>query len=142
MRNVLLIVCLLPFLNAGCDEQAMNKKGINVKGCVVDSLTKKPIPNAKLTLLCWYHAGWDKTDYVSIDTVVDKNGCFSAYFNRGYKVIVASVAHNYATKLIASEVLSNEFVEIDLSLRKSILKDNDTLLDINLREYIVQHSEN
>ena len=142
--DILLILFIVSLFCLGCNEQNMNEKEINIQGCVSDSLTNNPIPNAKVTLLCWYHAGWDKTDYLYIDTITDKNGCFSANFEKGYKAIVASVASNYYPALKSSEKVSDKPVEMSLKLRRKT--DNKAGLnlpsDINLRYYIVENSNN
>jgi len=139
MRTVCIILFI--FVVISCNEHAMNKKEINVKGCVNDNTTKMPIPDAKVTVLCWYYSGWDKTDYVSIDTVADKNGCFSAKFEEGYKVVVASIAAKYYPNLKASEELNSNNIGINLELSKRTdIKDTDS--KINLRYYIVQNSSN
>lgn len=133
---------MLLFGMVNCSEHAMNKKEINVKGCVIDSATKMPVPDAQVTLLCWYHAGLDKTDYVSIDTTADKNGCFSAKFEEGYKVVVASVATKYYPNLRASGELNSNNVAVKLKLTKRTDIADAGESKINLRNYIVQNSSN
>jgi hypothetical protein len=140
MRTACIIIFTFLLL-VGCNEDAMNSKEIYVKGCVIDNITKSPIPYAKVTLLCWYHAGWDKTDYVSIDTITDVNGCYSAKFEEGYKVVVASVAANYYPNLRAYEELNKNNIEVNLALSRSSGVDT-TQPKINLRYYIVQNSSN
>ena len=119
----------------------MNTKAINVKGCITDSLTGKTLPNARVHVLCWYHAGWDKTDYVSIDTVANENGCFNATFEEGYKVVVASITNNYLPILGESEKVTAKPVEINLKLKQG--QSRIVPVDkFNLRDYIVQNSSN
>lgn len=142
MRTFCTTLCMLLLIVVSCNEHAMNKKEINIKGCVTDNTTKIPIANAKVTLLCWYHAGWDKTDYVSIDTLADKNGCFSAKFREGYKVVVASVAAKYNPNLKASEELNSNNIEINLELTKKTDTTDVSNLNIHLRNYIIQNSSN
>lgn len=139
MRAFYITFCI--FIVLGCNEYATNKKEISVRGCVIDSTTKMPIADAKITLLCWYHAGWDKTDYVSIDTVADRNGCFNAKFEEGYKIIVAGVATKYNPNLSSSDELVNNNIEINLGLKKRT-DTIDVSHSINLRYYIVQNSSN
>ena len=142
MRTLYIICCNLLILVVGCNEHAMNKMGINVKGCVIDSATSIPVVDAKITVLCWFHAGWDKTDYVSIDTVTDGNGCFNTTFNKGYKVVVAGIATKYNPTLSAVDELGdNSNVEINLALRKRT-DTTDISSSIKLRYYIIQHSTN
>lgn len=141
MRTLCLIVCACLFV-VGCNENGMNKKVINVQGCVTDCINGTPVAGAKVTLLCWYHAGWDKTDYKSIDTIADKNGCFSARFEEGYKVAVASVAAQYHPNLRTSEELSSSDLEINLVLKKRMDSTDTSEPNINLQYYIVQNSSN
>ena len=144
IEHILSILLMLSLFELGCDEQAMNERGISIIGCVTDSLTNKPIPNAKVTLLCWYYAGWDKTDYVSIDTITDKNGCFSATLEKGYKAYVACVAPNYYPTLKSSDKVHSKPVEISLKLKRKANAETglNLLPDINLRYYIVENSDN
>lgn len=140
MRTACIIIFTFLLL-CGCNEHAMNSKEIYVKGCVIDNITKTPIPHARVTLLCWYHAGWDKTDYVSIDTITNVNGCYSAKFEEGYKVVVASVAAKYYPKLRTYDELNNNNIEVNLALSRSSGIDT-TQPKINLRYYIIQNSSN
>lgn len=140
MRKVCIIVSIFLFL-IGCSEHAMNNNDIIVKGCVIDSITKFPIPNAKITVLCWYHTRWDKTDYVSIDTIADINGCYSAKFEEGYKVVVASKAAKYYPNFRVYEELDKNNIQLDLQLSRS-LKTDTTQSKTNLRYYIIQNSSN
>jgi hypothetical protein len=141
MGTFYLTFCILLITVVSCNEHAMNKKGINVKGCIIDSTTRMPIADAKITLLCWYHAGWDKTNFVSIDTVADRNGCFNAKFEDGYKVVIAGVATKYNPNLRASNELDDNNIEINLELRKRT-DTMDVSNSINLTNYIVQNSSN
>jgi hypothetical protein len=92
--------------------------------------------------LCWYHAGWDKTDYVSIDTISDEDGCFSAKFEKGYKVVVASVAPKYYPNLRESEEFGTHNIGINLVLTKKMDTVEAGEAKINLRYFIVQNSGN
>jgi hypothetical protein len=141
MRTFFITCCILFITVVSCNEDRMNKKEINVKGCVIDSTTRMPVTDAKITLLCWYHAGWDKTDYVSIDTVADRNGCFNVKFKKGYKIVIAGVAAKYNPNLSASNELVDNNIEIHLELRKRT-DTTDISNAINLRNYIVQNSSN
>jgi hypothetical protein len=132
------------FCLASCREEALNEIKISVIGTVKDSLTKAVIPNAKVTILTWYDAGFDKTDYVRIDTITDNNGHFAATFETGYKVTVASVAANYYPSLKSSDKQNSESLEINLMLMKKPLdkKMDSSSEKINLTNYIIQNSEN
>lgn len=140
MRTTCIKICTFLLL-VSCNENAINNKKFNIKGCVIDSLTKSPLPSVKVTLLCWYRAGWDKNDYVYIDTIADINGCYSATFEDGYKVVVASVADKYYPNLAEYYVPENNNLELSLALSRSP-DTNSAQPKINLRNYIVQNGSN
>lgn len=138
------IPLLLILFAVSCAEQTVNERHIKIRGCVTDSLTRKGLSNAKVTILCWYDAGWDKTDYVSIDTFTDKNGCFAVTLEKGYKATVASVAADYYPSLKSSDKVKGKPVEINLMLARR--QNSNTNFDvssneINLRYYIVANSD-
>src|SRR5688500_19721494 len=110
-RNVLLMLLSLSLFGLGCSEEQGNEKNINIKGCVLDSKSQLPIPDAKVSLLCWYYADWSKTDYVSFDTTSDENGCFAATLEKGYKAIVAGVAPYYDPNLKSSDNVQSKPLE-------------------------------
>jgi hypothetical protein len=137
MRKIWIILLLLTAVSLSCSAPLKNGKEINVKGYVIDNITKSPISDAKVTVLCWYHAGSDKNDYISIDTITDKKGFFNVKFEEGYKVIAASVGAKYYPNLTDSGELNSNDVSINVELKKR----NDTAgVKINLRYYIVQNS--
>ena len=141
MRYILLKVFLSALILISCNESSMNSKGITVKGCILDSLTGKPLAKARINVLCWYHAGWDKTDFVNIDIIANENGCFSATFDEGYKVVVASITNNYLPRLEEFNIATVKMVEVKLKLKKGEIQIVP-VDKFNLREYIVQNSSN
>ena len=143
-RSILVMLLIFSLFGLGCNEAQKNETDISIKGCVVDSLSNLPIPNAKVTLLCWYYAGWNKTDYVSIDTVTDKNGCFAATLEMGYKAIVASVAPYYYPNLKSSDNVQSKPLEMDLYLTRRASRGDTGLYEkgnIKLQYYIVANSD-
>lgn len=141
MRLLVLVNLFFATFIFGCSRGIKNSKNVHVKACIIDSVTNKPIPNARVTLLCWYRAKYDKTDYVSIDTTTDSNGCFNGSFVEGYKVVVASVAANYRPNLSETSKLDKGVIEIRIGLlqeRNPIIPPNK----LNLRDFIVQNSSN
>jgi hypothetical protein len=133
-----LFLPLIMFLTVttGCAD-LQNTKDIAVYVCVEDSLTNKPLPNAKITLLCWYYAPWDKTDYKYLDTVTNKKGCFVGHFKRGYKIVAASVTTSHAPELKEERVIGRN-MKVNLKLRSS----NADYSSTDLREFIIQETLN
>ncbi|HTF31631.1 MAG TPA: carboxypeptidase-like regulatory domain-containing protein, partial [Flavitalea sp.] len=72
-----------------------NTTDIIAEGVVLDSITGKPVPNAKVTVLCWRVVGSDEETYDKIDTVADQNGRFTVNFEEGFKLDIGSIASNY-----------------------------------------------
>jgi hypothetical protein len=105
----------------------------------MDSVSKKPIQNAKVTILCWYDAGWDKTDYQSVDIITKSDGNFSASFDKGYKVIIAGVAPNYRIEMV-EQIPDAEILKGNLFLSQA--SSVNDVSKINLREYIVYKGTN
>lgn len=141
MRIYSLKAFILTIVIISCNQQPVNNKDIKIYGCIIDNLSKKPISNANVTILCWYHSGWDKTDYTTIDTIADINGCFNVNFDEGYKVIIASVASKYQPNLIESDKFDNSVSSIKLELKKN----TDLVISsktFNLRNYIIENSNN
>jgi hypothetical protein len=89
----ILSISLLAFL-VSCTNPN-NSKQIEVKGVILDSQTGKPIPNARVTLLCWRQVRSDEETYDKIDTIANSEGAFEVRFEEGFKVDIGSIAANY-----------------------------------------------
>lgn len=135
MKKIFILLMLLLFLS--CQKE---KKAITISGYIRDSITQQPIKDAKVTILCWYDAGWDKTDYQSIDIVTSTNGFYQTTFDEGYKVAVASIAKGYTVSMKEQIRMENENFVIEINLKEK--KSNLDVSDVNLRKYIVYKGTN
>ncbi|GAA4309945.1 hypothetical protein [Nibribacter koreensis] len=124
---------LTSFILIGCIEK--NQKDITVSGSITDNLSGQPIENAKVTVLCWYDAGWEKLDYESQDLMTDPNGLYEVTFKEGYKVIVASVAPEHKKVMYQLNTLSDSRIKVDLELPRDSISKNTAV--INLKDYIL-----
>lgn len=136
VSSITILLCLLSLVLIGCNKK--NTRDIKVSGSIIDSLSGQPIQNANVTVLCWYDAGWDKTDYVSHNIITDSNGSYEVTFEEGYKVIVASVAPEYRRTLHETSDLKNIEVKVNLELRKESTAPN--LSEVNLKDYILSNT--
>ncbi|PVY36080.1 carboxypeptidase-like regulatory domain-containing protein [Pontibacter virosus] len=136
VSSKILILCLQLLVLISCNVK--NTSNIKVKGIIIDNANGQPIENANVTVLCWYDAGWDKTDYVSHDTVTDSNGSYELTFEEGYKVIVASVAPEYQRTLHEINNLKNDEVMVNLELKKDSTQTN--LSETKLEDYILSNT--
>lgn len=126
----LIIILLIIFLN--CSK---NTEEIVVEGKVIDSQTLQPIMNARITVLCWYDAGWDKTDYESVNIETNKNGVFRVEFDEGYKIIIAGIAPRYNYKIIETK-LEEPYKYFNIPLQIDSLDYNNNL-EIDLKSLIL-----
>lgn len=113
---VVLYMSFLILLLSNCSG---NKRRLIFDGIVIDSLTQKPISNAKITLLCWRKVDVDDETYDKVDTVTDSNGRFSLKFEKGFKMDIASVANGYFTGYSHLAKLNNGDNVIKLALVRS-----------------------
>jgi hypothetical protein len=137
MLSVRIIILLLSLCLVSCNSK--NTEKITVFGKVTDSVSGKPIRNAKVTVLCWYDAGWDKTDYESQDLNTNSNGDYEITFEEGYKVIVTSVATKYSVALQERNNFKSPSIQANLILDKS--NPNVNAVEINLKDYIISNSD-
>lgn len=93
MKYLTISISLVLFL-ISCNDTNTSKE-IEVKGVILDGQTGKPIPNARVTLLCWRHLRSDEETYDKIDTTANSLGVFEVRFEEGFKVDIGSVAANY-----------------------------------------------
>ena len=80
---------------AACNNEKHTQDSKMVSGVVLSESTGKPIPNARVTLLCWRKVGSDEEDYNKIDTVTDSNGEFKILIPKSFKLNIGSIAANY-----------------------------------------------
>lgn len=141
-RNIMLkkyiTVILISLTLLNCDN--INTKKIFVKGKITDSITNQSISRAKVTVLCWYDAGWDKTDYESTDLITKEDGSFEVKFEEGYKITIASIAKYYDYKIKEIDSIDSSCIEIRLKLNKN--KNRDDISKIDLRKIIINKTSN
>lgn len=80
---------------AACNNDKHKEANKIVSGIILCESTGKPIPNARVTLLCWRKVGSDEEDYNKIDTFADANGEFKVLITNCFKLGIGSIAANY-----------------------------------------------
>ena len=78
-----------------CSNDKHKEDNKIVSGVILSESTGKPIPNARVTLLCWHKVGSDEEDYNKIDTVADTTGEFKVLIPSSFKIDIGSIATNY-----------------------------------------------
>lgn len=121
-------------ISCGNNKNTMN---IIAKGVILDSLTNRPIPNARVTILCWREIGHDEETYDKVDTVANSEGAFEVKFTEGFKLDIGSIASNYHPSVQEVRDLNNAS-DIKLKLKVNtavgLLKDLGQLA-VFAREY-------
>lgn len=128
-----LLFGLLSLVLIGCIEK--NTKDIKVSGVITDKFSGQPITNANVTVLCWYDAGWEKTEYVSHDIITDSNGLYEVTFEEGYKVIVASTTPEHRKAMHQVSDLNDSYIKVNLELRQD--STSKKVSRTNLKDYIL-----
>lgn len=126
--NILIIFSLL-ILNS-CTN---NQHNITVTGRVLDSETKKPIPNAEVVALCWYQINIDDATFKKKKTSTDKLGHYRFTFDVGYKVDIASKSPKHYPHRIYNE-LSNNTLNVDFTL-DSMRSDTSLIVHLTTMDY-------
>ncbi|MCX6207055.1 MAG: hypothetical protein NTZ19_12480 [Bacteroidetes bacterium] len=93
MKYLKLIIALIFF--AACSNVKQKEVNKMVRGVILSESTGKPIPNARVILLCWQKVRSDEEDYNKIDTVADANGEFKVLIPNSYKLNIGSIAAKY-----------------------------------------------
>jgi hypothetical protein len=133
VSSITLLFCIVSLVLIGCNEK--NTRDIKVSGSITDNLSGQPIENASVTVLCWYDAGWDKTDYVIHKIVTDSTGSYVVTFEEGYKVIVASVAPEHKEAMHIVNNLKTSKIEVNLMLKQD--STSKRLSELDLEDYIL-----
>ncbi len=76
-------ILLLSLVECNNDNNTSNI--MKAKGVIIDNETGKPIPNARVTLLCWRKVRSDEEAYDKVDTVANATGVFEVEFTEGLK---------------------------------------------------------
>jgi hypothetical protein len=124
-RNIILLIVIAIIGCTSCNDNNDISNDVWVKGTILDSVTGKPIPNARVTLLGWRRVGEEET-YDKIDTTTNNEGRFAAEFEEAFKVDIGSVAPNYHPAL--KEIMdlgnaSNIGVTLSPNTATGVLKD-------------------
>ncbi len=93
-RNIILLIVIAIIGCTSCNDNNDISNDVWVEGTILDSVTGKPIPNARVTLLAWRRVGEEET-YDKIDTTTNNEGRFAAEFEEAFKVDIGSVAPDY-----------------------------------------------
>ena len=104
-----------------CNDNKDSDSEVKAKGIVLDNQTGKPIPNARVTLLCWRKVRYDEETYDKVDTMANDKGVFEVQFPEGFKIDIGSVANNYHPSAIEIKDLSKaSHIELRLNSNTAI----------------------
>ncbi len=121
LKTVILLFILTTTLS--CQD----KNNVIVTGQITDELTGSPIANSEVVVLCWYMSSIDEASFNKQTLKTDSNGNYTAKFEEGHQVDVASKYIGYNPNRSYNELLDNK-INVDLKLSKSI--QNKSLLTL------------
>ncbi|WP_394775771.1 hypothetical protein [Flavobacterium sp.] len=93
-------------------------KNVHIHGTIKDSLSNKPIENAKVSIVCWNYGKTPDGSYNGKDSLIvttDKEGHYKSNFEKGTFVEIKVDNIGYKTGFKSDEITDNEVV-IDLDL--------------------------
>jgi len=128
MRILLTTLILTLTLTISCQD----RQDIKVTGQIRDELTGAPIPNAEVVVLCWYTHDIDDASFKKETLTTDSSGNFTASFDEGHQVDVASQAMRFLPTRKYTKLESNE-INVDLRLKR----DSTFKSKINLEDFLV-----
>nr|WP_199001308.1 hypothetical protein [Flavobacterium sp. ASV13] len=103
------------FLFTSCYNDVKN---IKIEGTIIDSISKKPIENAEVSIICWSYGKTPDGSYTgedSIKVITDKKGRYESNFKKGAFIEVKSKKDNYKTGFVSEDITDNKVI-IDFKL--------------------------
>jgi hypothetical protein len=103
------------FLFTSCYNDVKN---VQIQGTIIDSISKKPIENAEVSIVCWSYGKTPDGSYTSQDSIkinTDKKGNYKTNFQEGAFIEVKSNKEGYKTSFKSEDVTENKVV-INLNL--------------------------
>lgn len=103
------------FLFTSCYNDVKN---VQIQGIILDSITKKPIENVEVSIVCWSYGKTPDGSYTSQDSIkisTDKKGIYKTNFQKGAFIEVKSNKDGYKTSFKSEDVTENKVV-INLNL--------------------------
>jgi hypothetical protein len=94
-------------------------KNVQIHGTIKDSLSNKPIENAKVSIVCWNYGKTPDGSYTGRDSIIvttSKDGLYKCNFQKGAFVEVKAYSDGYQTGF-KSDDITNEEIIIDLDLK-------------------------
>jgi hypothetical protein len=114
MKYLLIIISF--FLFASCYNDVKN---VQIEGTIVDSVSKKTIENAEVSIVCWSYGKTPDGSYTSQDSVIvttNKDGLYKSNFEKGAFVEIKAYKDGYKTGFKSEEIIDNEVI-INLDLK-------------------------
>lgn len=74
---------------------------VNIKGIITDSITKRPLENVKVSIICWRYGDTPDGSYTgqdSINVTTDREGKYSYNFNKGAFIEIKTAISGYQSR--------------------------------------------
>jgi hypothetical protein len=91
---------------------------VQIHGTITNSLSKKPIENVKVSIVCWNYGKSPDGSYTDKDSVIvttNKDGHYKSNFKKGAFVEIKTYNNGYKTGFKSDEITDNQVI-INLDL--------------------------
>jgi hypothetical protein len=113
MKYLVLMISIFVFTSCYNDVQ-----NVQIHGTITDRLSKKPIENVKISIVCWSYCKTPDDSYTGKDSVIvttNKDGHYKSNFEKGAFVEIKAYKDGYKTGFESEEITDNEVI-INLDL--------------------------
>lgn len=113
MKCLVLMISIFVFTSCYNDVQ-----NVQIQGTISDCLSKKPIENVKVSIVCWNYSKTPDGSYTGIDSVIvatNKDGHYKSNFEKGAFVEIKAYKNKYKTGFKSDEITDNQtIINLDL----------------------------
>lgn len=95
---------------------------IRIQGIIKDSISKKPIQNVRVSIICWKYGNTPDGSYTGKDSVTiftNKDGLYRYNFNKGAFIEIKTFSENYVNQHEIRDIIDKQnTIDINLRLKK------------------------
>ncbi|WP_428229481.1 hypothetical protein [Flavobacterium sp.] len=113
MKYLMLIISIFVFTSCYNDVQ-----NVRIHGTIADSISKKPLENVKVSIVCWNYGKTPDGSYTGKDSIIvttNKDGHYKYNFEKGTFFEIKACNNGYKIGFKSDEIINNEVI-INLDL--------------------------
>ncbi|MCC9070170.1 hypothetical protein LNQ49_00935 [Flavobacterium sp. F-65] len=114
------LAIIIIFIFASCYNDVGN---IQIQGTIKDGLSKKPIGNAEVSIVCWSYGKTPDGSYTGKDSIfiiASKDGFYKCNFEKGAYIEVKVYSDGYQTGYKSDDIVNEKnIIDFDLKPNKA-----------------------